>query len=171
MLIAGYLHDIGKLAIDNAILEKRGKLVASEFNAIRAHTFFTYRLLSSIRGFETINRWASFHHEKLNGTGYPFHLTEESIPVGSRIMAVADVFTAITEPRPYRKGMGRDQAVSTLRSMVNIGALCGRAVASLLDHFSLLTKLCLESQLEAAEYYDRFFRDEEEADLHNGTSD
>jgi hypothetical protein len=68
--------------------------------------------------------------------------------------------------------MGRDQAVATLRSMVSSGALCSMVVASLLDHFSLLTKLCLESQLEAAEYYDRFFREEaEETELHNGTVD
>lgn len=170
MLIAGYLHDLGKLAIDSAILEKPGKLDPAEFNAIRAHTFFTYQLLSHIQGFETINRWASFHHEKLNGTGYPFHLKAASIPAGSRIMAVADVFTAITEPRPYRQGMNRDQTISTLRGMVKSGALCGRVVASLLDHFSLMTSLCLERQLEAAEYYDAFSRGEEE-ELKNGTSD
>ena len=75
MLIAGYLHDLGKLAIDNAILEKPGKLDPTEFNAIRAHTFFTYHLLSRIHGFETINRWASFHHEKRN-----IGLTPPSLP-------------------------------------------------------------------------------------------
>jgi len=169
MRIAGYLHDLGKLAIDNAILEKPGKLDTSEYNEIRAHTFFTYHLLSRIHGFETINRWASFHHEKLNGSGYPFHLADADIPVGSRIMAVADVFTAITEPRPYRPGMSRDQAVTTLRNMVKSGALCGRVVASLLDHFSHMTRLCLESQRNAAEYYERFFREEDE--LKNGTLD
>ena len=160
MLVAGYLHDLGKLAIDNAVLEKPGKLDNREFDAIRSHTFFTYQLLSRIQGFETINRWASFHHERLDGNGYPFHLKEESIPVGSRIMAVADIFTAITEPRPYRDGMGRDQRIRLLRSMVDSGAICGRTVASVLDNFSLMTTICRENQLEAAEYYDRFFHNE-----------
>ncbi len=164
MLVAGYLHDIGKLAIDNAVLEKPGKLDEREFNAIRSHTFFTYQLLSRIQGFEMINRWASFHHERLDGRGYPFHLSAESIPVGSRIMAVADIFTAITEPRPYREGMGRDQRVHVLRTMVGNGAICGRTVASVLDNFKLMTTICRESQMEAAEYYDRFFRDEETPD-------
>ena len=161
MLVAGYLHDIGKLAIDNTVLEKPGKLDEREFNAIRSHTFFTYQLLGRIKGFETINRWASFHHERLDGRGYPFHLKDESIPAGSRIMAVADIFTAITEPRPYREGMGRDQRIHVLRSMVDSGAICGRVVAAVLDNFKLLTSICMESQMEAAEYYDRFFRDKE----------
>ncbi len=165
MLVAGYLHDLGKLAIDNAVLEKPGKLDNREFNTIRSHTFFTYQLLGRIQGFETINRWASFHHERLDGNGYPFHLKGDSIPVGSRIMAVADIFTAITEPRPYRDGMERDKRIRLLRSMVDSGAICGRAVASVLDNFSLMTAICRESQMEAAEYYDRFFRDEEDMEI------
>lgn len=165
MLVAGYLHDLGKLAIDNAVLEKPGKLDNREFNTIRSHTFFTYQLLGRIQGFETINRWASFHHERLDGNGYPFHLKGDSIPVGSRIMAVADIFTAITEPRPYRDGMERDKRIRLLRSMVDSGAICGRAVASVLDNFSLMTAICRESQMEAAEYYDRFFRNEEDMEI------
>jgi HD-GYP domain-containing protein (c-di-GMP phosphodiesterase class II) len=161
MLVAGYLHDLGKLAIPGTILEKPGRLDDSEFNAIRSHTFFTFQLLDRIKGFETINRWASFHHERLDGRGYPFHLMGDSIPVGSRIMAVADVFTAITEPRPYRDGMGRDQRIKLLRSMAENGAICGRTVAAVLDNFRLMTAICRESQLEAAEYYDRFFEDME----------
>ena len=164
MLVAGYLHDLGKLAISSVILEKPGRLDKSEFNAIRSHTFFTYQLLGRIKGFETINRWASFHHERLDGKGYPFHLMGDNIPVGSRIMAVADIFTAITEPRPYRDGMGRDQRIKLLRSMADSGAVCSRTVAAVLDNFRLMTTICRESQLEAAEYYDRFFEDIETQD-------
>lgn len=161
MRIAGYLHDLGKLAIDNDLLEKPGKLTPQEFDIIRGHTYFTYRLLSGIEGFSTINRWASFHHEKLNGNGYPFHLGAESLPAGSRIMAVADIFTAITEPRPYREGMKADAATKVLRSMVESGAICDQFVTLLLDHFKQFTVACLESQQEAAEYYERFFREDE----------
>src|SRR5690606_8284531 len=63
MLIAGYLHDIGKLAISNEILEKPEKLETDEFNIIKSHVFYTYRTLESIKEFETINIWASLHHE------------------------------------------------------------------------------------------------------------
>lgn len=161
MLVAGYLHDLGKLAINNSVLEKPGKLDYREFNAIRSHTFFTYQLLNRIKGFETINRWASFHHERLDGRGYPFHLSDENIPVGSRIMAVADIFTAITEPRPYREGMKKDQRIQVLRSMVDNGGICGRTVELLLDNFSLMTNICRESQMEAAEYYDSFSEEQD----------
>jgi HD-GYP domain-containing protein (c-di-GMP phosphodiesterase class II) len=160
MRMAGYLHDLGKLAIDNALLEKPGKLTAQEFDIVRSHTYFTYRLLSGIEGFETINRWASFHHEKLNGTGYPFHLRAESLPAGSRIMAVADIFTAVTEPRPYRESMKPETVKNVLRTMAASGEICGQFVTMLLDHFRLFTDVCLQSQQEAAEHYERFFSED-----------
>ncbi len=67
MLVAGNLHDLGKLAVDPNILDKPARLNEDEWNVMRSHTFYTYRLLQAIKGFETINKWASFHHEKLNG--------------------------------------------------------------------------------------------------------
>lgn len=79
MLIAGYLHDLGKLAISNEILEKNAKLNNDEFNEIRSHTYYTYNMLNSIPELKTINQWASYHHEKLNGKGYPFHLNEDGL--------------------------------------------------------------------------------------------
>jgi putative nucleotidyltransferase with HDIG domain len=124
MLVAGYLHDLGKLAIDNDILEKPGSLDKHEFDVIRSHTFYTYRTLQVVEGFETINIWASYHHEKLNGKGYPFHLSAEEIPLGSRIMAFADIFTAITEDRPYRKGMDKERVLMEMKRQVENGALC-----------------------------------------------
>lgn len=153
MLVAGYLHDLGKLAVKTEILEKPDALNPEEFNVIRSHTFYTFRLLQSIKGFETINEWASFHHEKLNGSGYPFHLNADSLSLGSRIMAVADVFTAITEDRPYRKGMPDDQVVSVLNGMVADGSICPYAVSILLDHFESINLIRREAQDQAkAEY-------------------
>lgn len=124
MLIAGYLHDLGKLAISNEILEKPDILETEEFNIIKSHVFYTYRTLQSIKEFETINIWASLHHERLNGTGYPFRLTADEIPLGSRIMAVADIFTAISEDRPYRKGMKKDEAIKVLKKSVDNEYIC-----------------------------------------------
>ncbi len=156
MLVAGNLHDLGKLAVKKEILEKPGKLNAEEFNAIRSHTFYTFRLLQAIKGMETINKWASFHHEKLNGQGYPFHLDDKSIILGSRIMAVADIFTAITEDRPYRKGMSKEEAVKVLHSFVENESICPYIVSILMDNFDLINDIRMRAQLKAGNEYNYF---------------
>lgn len=158
MLIAGYLHDLGKLAVKSEILQKPDKLNVEEFNEIRAHTYYTYRLLQNISEFETINIWASLHHEKLNGQGYPFHLASESIPLGSRIMAVADIFTAITEDRPYRAGMTDEQVINTINSMVSNGFICPNVVSVLLKNFSIINEIRKEAQLESSIEYNYFLK-------------
>ena len=156
MLVAGYLHDLGKLAISNDVLEKPTKLDVEELNMIRCHTYYTYRLLQPIKEFELINVWASFHHEKLNGKGYPFRLNGKNIPLGSRIMAVADIFTAITEDRPYRKGMTDEQTVKVLNSMVNDRSICPVVVSILIDNFEMLYEIRKEAQREASIEYNYF---------------
>ncbi len=158
MLIAGYLHDLGKLSVPNELLEKPSALNEEEFNIIRGHTFHTFRLLSIIKGFETINKWAAYHHEKLNGKGYPFQLSEDHIPLGSRIMAVADVFTSITEDRPYRKGMSEIQIANVLKSMSENGSLCGIVVDKLINRLSEFTHICDENQKAVASLYENFFQ-------------
>ena len=154
MLIAGNLHDLGKLAVNVNILDKPGSLDAEEQNIMRSHSFYTYRLLQSIRGFETINKWASFHHEKLNGKGYPFHLHSDSIPLGSRIMAVADIFTAITEDRPYRKGMTLEEAVAVLNSMVRDSSICPYVVSILTDNLQTVDEVRRNAQQKSRLMYD-----------------
>jgi len=160
MLVAGYLHDLGKLAVKNEVLEKPSKLNVEEFNEIRSHTFYTYRLLQAIKEFETINIWASLHHEKLNGKGYPFHLTGKDIPLGARIMAVADIFTAITENRPYRKGMTNEQVINVLNSMVNDQSICPFVVAILMDNFDLINEIRKEAQWKSSIEYNYFIEAE-----------
>jgi HD-GYP domain-containing protein (c-di-GMP phosphodiesterase class II) len=154
MLIAGNLHDLGKLAVSRDILDKPGMLDAGEQSIIRSHTFYTFRLLQAIEGFETINRWASFHHEKLNGEGYPFHLSGDSIPLGSRIMAVADIFTAISEDRPYRKGMAMERVVSILNAMVKDNSICPYVVSILLDNLETVDEVRREAQQQSKIRYD-----------------
>ncbi len=88
-----------------------------------------------VDGFERIADWAGFHHEKLNGNGYPFHFGAEQLDLGARIMAVADIFSAITEVRPYRAGMTREQAMAVLKGNVDAGAICGRVVELLEAHY------------------------------------
>ncbi|MCG0276504.1 MAG: HD domain-containing protein, partial [Thermosediminibacteraceae bacterium] len=117
MRIAGYLHDLGKLAVPPEILEKPRQLTKEEFEIIRCHPFFTYRILEPLKELYEITTWASFHHERLDGNGYPFHYSGHDLPLGARIMAVADVFCAITEDRPYRKGMTKEEALNVLDEM------------------------------------------------------
>lgn len=131
--VAGYLHDLGKLAVPLEIIEKPGRLTTEESLVVKQHAYHTYRILATVPGLETLNTWASLHHERLDGKGYPFR--PRQIPLGARIVAVADVFTAITEDRPYRKGMNREQALAVLEQMVQEQALDGRVVAALRADF------------------------------------
>ena len=126
--IAGLLHDIGKLSVPDEILEKPGRLSPEEFNIMKGHTYFTYHILSSIDEFNTISKWAAFHHEKLNGSGYPFHLKEGQLSMGSRIMAVSDRFSALSEDRPYRKALPNDEIIAELNIMVDSGDIDGKIV-------------------------------------------
>jgi HD-GYP domain-containing protein (c-di-GMP phosphodiesterase class II) len=121
--IAASLHDIGKLAIPGEILESEHPLDDRSRDQIRAHPYLGWRVLGRIRGLERLNALASYHHERLDGTGYPFRLGAADLPLGSRIVAVADVFTALTEERPYRRGLSSRETIGLLRGMAEAGAL------------------------------------------------
>lgn len=155
MNIAGNLHDIGKLAIPKEILEKQDKLEPWEFDIIRAHTFYTYRLLKPVKGFESIAQWAAYHHEKLNGRGYPFHLKANSLSLGARIMAVADIFAAISEDRPYRKGMPKERAVTVLQGMAANGGISPEICALLIDNYESVSQARRESAQKSADNYSK----------------
>lgn len=102
---AALLHDIGKLSVSNAILEKPGKLSPIEWETVRLHPYYTHRILERIAGFQEIAFIASAHHERLDGTGYYRNLQAEHLSPTARILAVADVFDALHAERPYRKGL------------------------------------------------------------------
>ena len=136
--IAGYLHDLGKLTVPKEVLDKPGKLTNEEYKIIKSHTFHTYHSLDML-GLTEIRNWAAFHHERLDGTGYPFKIKELS--TGSRIMAVADVFTAITEDRPYRSGMKEKKAISVLKSMAEDSKLDKELVNIVIDSYQEFNNL------------------------------
>lgn len=154
--VAGYLHDLGKLAVPAEILEKPGRLSKEEFYVIKRHTYYTYRILETVPGLEEINNWASFHHERLDGNGYPFHHKNDDLSLGARIMAVADIFTAITEDRPYREGMKKDQALGILHKMANSKAIDMNIVTLLSEHYEEINLLRKEVQVAAAEEFKQF---------------
>jgi HD-GYP domain-containing protein (c-di-GMP phosphodiesterase class II) len=135
MEIAGYLHDLGKLAVPN----------------------FTYSVLNTVGGLDHIAEWAAFHHEKLDGTGYPFHVGPEKINTGARIMAASDIFTAIAEDRPYRKGMERKKIETILMSQVENNALDKKIVNLLIENFEEIASNVKEKQLESLELFEMKF--------------
>lgn len=123
LLIATDLHDLGKLAVSNNILDKPGKLTKVEFEEIMKHPKITKLCLQNINGFEEITMWASNHHEKLDGSGYPEGLIAKDLDFNSRLIACLDIYQALREERPYRKPMDHLNAMEVLKSMVEVGQL------------------------------------------------
>lgn len=156
MQIAAFLHDLGKLAIPSEILEKPGRLTSDERNVMRTHAYFTYQVLEPISVLDMITSWGALHQERLDGSGYPFGYKSEELPLGARIMAVADVFTALTEDRPYRYGMEKEKAIGLIDSMVNGQELDGRLVRILLENYDEINALRAAAQQEAVREYEAF---------------
>lgn len=132
--IAGLLHDLGKLHTPDHILEKPGPLSEIERSIMNQHSYETYEILRHIKGLDEIARWAAFHHEGLNGVGYPFHPSERDLSIEARIIAVADIFQALVQDRPYRKGMSLEQVVGVLDDFVDRGKLDADVVALAKQH-------------------------------------
>ncbi len=151
--IAGYLHDLGKLAVPLYILEKPTQLTKNEFSIIKGHAYYTYRILSNISQADVITAWASLHHECLDGSGYPFHIREKDLPLGSQIMAVADVLTAICEDRPYRIGMDKKSALQVLDSQVKEKRINGDLVAIPHKYYEEIDHLRVRAQSESTLFY------------------
>lgn len=118
------LHDIGKLKISNDILLKPGKLTVAEFEVMKTHTTLGKNLILCVEQqlnlpfdtFRTAKEIAHSHQEKWNGSGYPQGLHGTQIPLSARIMAVADVYDALTSPRVYKRGFSHDEALNIIRA-------------------------------------------------------
>lgn len=115
---AALLHDIGKLAVSNRILDKPARLTGAEFAAIRQHPLISERILARVPGSEHLAQLAGAHHERLDGSGYPRGLSGDDLTPEMRLLAVADVYEALTSPRPYRPAFSSDQALSVIRDEV-----------------------------------------------------
>lgn len=154
--VASFLHDLGKLAVPSEILEKPGKLTNSEWQVMRTHVYYTYKILEPIEALRTIATWGSLHQERINGSGYPFACANGDIPMGSRIVAVADVFTALTEDRPYRVGMDKEGTLAVLARMGEEEELDPGLLAAVQRHYAELDSTRAEAQRKAREEYDAF---------------
>lgn len=129
---AALLHDIGKLSISNSILDKPTKLTEAEFALVKRHPELGAQILGRVGGFSEIAALTSEHHEKLDGSGYPFGLRREDLSIESKILGVADIYAALSEHRPYREALAPEQ----------ITAIMGRDVPAKLDR-ECYTALCL----------------------------
>jgi HD-GYP domain-containing protein (c-di-GMP phosphodiesterase class II) len=155
--VAGHLHDLGKLAVPVEVLEKPSTLTPRQFNLIKSHSYHTYRLLRASGMGEELTQWAAFHHERLDGRGYPFHRVGEELSLGCRIVAVADVFTALTEDRPYRKGMTKEACLTVLNRMADARALDPDLVALHRTGFDELDGARARGQAAARDRYHAFW--------------
>jgi HD-GYP domain-containing protein (c-di-GMP phosphodiesterase class II) len=135
LTIAADLHDIGKLAVPNAVLDKPSTLNAAEMELVKPHTYYTRKTLESITGFEDITEWASNHHEKLDGTGYPYGFNGVRLDFESRLMACIDIFQALTEERPYRQPLDHDTVSRIMLDMASKGGIDQQITHSVLDNF------------------------------------
>ena len=128
--LAGLLHDLGKLAVSNAILDKAGPLLPEEMEEMQRHTVITHEILSPLWPLDDVAEMAASHHERLDGTGYHRHLRGPEMPHGAHILAVADVYEALTAHRPYRRGMDGDEALAVLKKDQG-SRLAGEPIAAL----------------------------------------
>jgi HD-GYP domain-containing protein (c-di-GMP phosphodiesterase class II) len=131
LYLAAALHDIGKLATPTEILEKPEQLTAREFSVIKEHVHLTWELLKDIEGFGHICDWAANHHEKLDGSGYPFGKKAEDLDFNSRLIACIDIYQAVSEERPYHPGRNHEETIKVLYDMAEQGKIDGGIVRDL----------------------------------------
>ena len=129
---AALVHDLGRLGVSNAIWDKRGELTHSEMERVRMHPYLSERMLSFSPALAPLGAIAAQHHERLDGSGYPSGLSGDAISLAGRILAAADTYHAMTEMRPHRPVLSREEAASELRTEVAAGRLDGEAVDAVL---------------------------------------
>jgi HD-GYP domain-containing protein (c-di-GMP phosphodiesterase class II) len=113
--VAAHLHDIGKIGIPDRLLYKPGKLLLKEYEEIKRHPAIGFTILSKSKSLMSIAKIVLFHHERWDGGGYPRGLCGNAIPIGARIIAVADTIDAMTSSRPYRKEMSPEYTMEEVR--------------------------------------------------------
>ena len=143
--IAGLMHDLGKLQVRDEILEKPAPLSAEERAAIARHSFETYQILRRIPGLEEIAQWAAFHHETLNGEGYPYHHNADKLTVESRVIAIADIFQALAQKRPYRASLPPHSILEELQQLAEKQRLDASLIALVAANLTLCWQAATQS--------------------------
>jgi len=132
--LAGLLHDVGKLRTPDAILEKEGPLQPDEISQIHSHPLDSRRVLKGIFPESSICKWVSEHHEKLNGSGYPYGYMTNQIEQPTRILAIADIFQALCQTRPYRECLDLSRVVEIMNGMRDKGEIDAEIYQYMVDH-------------------------------------
>ncbi|MFB3890413.1 MAG: HD-GYP domain-containing protein [Phycisphaerae bacterium] len=135
MNLAGQLHDIGLLAVSDIILSKRGRLGGDELQTVKKHSEVSYEVLEPLKSLAEVLPAIRFHHERMNGTGYPRGLAGKDIPLEARILAVADAYDAMIHDRPHRPALTPLEAMQELRRCTPAGydKTCVDALADILN--------------------------------------
>ncbi len=157
MEIAGNFHDLGKITVPNTLVNKTSQLTREETAIMRSHTYYTHYILGTINGIQHIAEWAAYHHERLDGSGYPFHVDARQLSVGARIMAVADTFTALTESRPYRGAMKRTEVITTLQEMGSKNYLDKNILHLVEENYDEVQDAKTKQQFEVRKVYEQDF--------------
>lgn len=137
LVIAANLHDLGKLAVSNTILNKNSSLTEEEYKIIKSHTYYTRQALEKVEGFTDIVNWASNHHEKLDGSGYPYGLSAKDLDFESRLMGCLDIYQALTENRPYKKSLNHKDSMDILFHEANQGLIDEKIVKDISKAFQI----------------------------------
>ncbi|MEP7366025.1 MAG: HD domain-containing phosphohydrolase [Acidobacteriota bacterium] len=146
---AALLHDVGKLSVSNAILDKPGKLTDDEWGVVKQHPYYTYEVLNRIPGFDQLSEIAASHHEKLDGSGYFRHLPPERMSVPARILVVADIYDALAAKRPYRDALPFETVIGIMQKDAPkaIDANCFEALKCSVDSATQVTNDLLRLSL------------------------
>lgn len=155
LMIAGYLHDIGKIGIDPSIIEKNGPLTEQEYNRMKLHSYYTVQILTELGKtpwFAQIVTWAGHHHERIDGSGYPFAISGAELDLGTKILAYSDVLTALLEDRPYRPKMSLEKAMDIMKNQVAIKIDCSM-MKRIEEHQEDIARIVNECQRTVRAHY------------------
>jgi HD-GYP domain-containing protein (c-di-GMP phosphodiesterase class II) len=130
--LAGLLHDVGRVGVSNAVWEKPGPLTRTEWEQVRMHGYYSERILATSPSLEHLSAVVSMHHERLDGSGYHRSCTAGAIPMAARLVAVADAFAAMLQPRPHRPALPVEKAAETLNADAEAGRFDHDATAAVL---------------------------------------
>lgn len=158
---ASMLHDIGKISIPVEILEKTGKLTPEEFNKIKDHAIIGYRILSDI-GANDFRDIATLHHEKLDGSGYPFGLKGDEISLEVRVVAIADIMSALVSKRSYKDALPKEEVISILSDMAENNKIDSEICAKVIENYDFIIDIVRENTKEMVDLYHNIMKEYEE---------
>lgn len=154
--LAALLHDVGNLAMDSAVLLKPEILTVDDFQVVRAHSYYTYRILERMVGLGEVVEWCAYHHERPDGEGYPFHLEGAAIPLGAKLLAAANTFCSLAESRAYRNGLPLEERRQVVAAMGREGSMDPFFANLILSRFDDLEQDRLEAVEEMEKVYEEF---------------